>query len=191
MLSKVKDVRQYITRFVMKDKLDYNKIYTLFEKDPEYYSLLKKMLKLKKIDISPSPNNSKRKTKDPKENHNKRKVVNDENQPIIARSSSPRYKKKSSYESPTKCSNPNAKRTITLEENYSQTKIYQKGTIVSGSNNISNKGNDITKAISNKSLASSSNNGSSQKPQEKAVVYNYETNPFQTTNKPTSIKVEQ
>lgn len=83
MLSKVKDVRQYITRFVVKDKLDYNKIYTLFEKDPEYYSLLKKMLRLKKINISPSPNSTKRKAKDPKENHHKRRKVNDENQPII------------------------------------------------------------------------------------------------------------
>jgi hypothetical protein len=82
MLSKVKDVRQYIKRFIVKDKLNYGKVYALFEKDPEYYPLLKKMLKLKKVNVSPSPGKPGKETKKLKDKHHKKKKVNDENQPI-------------------------------------------------------------------------------------------------------------
>jgi hypothetical protein len=84
MLSKVKDVRQYIKRFIVKDKLNYEKVYALFEKDPEYYPLLQKMLKLKKINVSPSPGKPGKETKKSKDKRHKKKKVNDENQPITA-----------------------------------------------------------------------------------------------------------
>lgn len=99
------------------------------------------------------------------------------------------YKNQRSYESPTRNCKTKPKTTITLEENYSQTKNYHKGKLVSSHN--ANKVHDISRPIPNKSLTTSSNNDSSQEVHEKAVIYNYDTNPFQASNKPTSVKVEQ
>ena len=89
---------------------------------------------------------------------------------------------KSSYESPCKSkSKAKATRIITLEENYSQTKRFQKGTLVCS--NTKDSDNQI-RPTPNKSETSL---GSTQKkPGKKQVVERV----FQQT-KPTSVKVEQ
>lgn len=93
--------------------------------------------------------------------------------------------KQISYESPVRVKKAVTSKIITLEENYSQSKNYQKGTIHSITN-IS-KVNDCLKPTP----AKSSVGGSHQKSCMKAKVVTYDPNPLQTNNKPTSVKVEQ
>ena len=141
MLSKVGDVRKYITKMVKKDKIDYDILYSLFEKKAEFQNFLRKIVEIKGCGVL-SP---KRQAKSPIESANSRS--NKENRPVTAnKPHSPPNKypishnyrrkrdrpkkmiKKNSYESPKK-KKPNKKTIITLEENYSQSKTYQKGNL--------------------------------------------------------------
>ena len=96
---------------------------------------------------------------------------------------------KSSYESPNK-RNGHAKKTITIEQNYSQTKKFKKGTLESVNKNKRKQQIKPTPSTNNESI---SNLGSVHKKAKKKAIVSSEAdpNPFQACNKPMSIKVEQ
>ena len=78
MLSEVKDVRSYIKKIVVKDRINYDIVFSLFQKNPVYHQTLKTMWKIKNQIMTPSPKKSKKKMlKDSKVNkENKSKVAN-------------------------------------------------------------------------------------------------------------------
>jgi hypothetical protein len=98
---------------------------------------------------------------------------------------------RSSYESPRKRNKKNGiTTTITLEENYSQSKQYQKGTLHSNGQQSNNK--DSLRPTPCKSISSDSCMDLNQKSNEKAQkVYENDQNPLMKSGKPTSVKLEQ
>lgn len=67
-LSKVGDVRKYIKRFVKKDRIDYESLFSAFEKKPDLHHYIRKILGIKRAPLSP-----KRHAKSPKDRMNSKR----------------------------------------------------------------------------------------------------------------------
>ncbi|CAI2379727.1 unnamed protein product [Moneuplotes crassus] len=194
MLSKVEDIPRYIKRFVKKDKIDYDTLYSLFDKKPEFRNFVRKIYEIKgsslslKRQLNPQP--EQRSLKRDQENRNI--TANEKHNPSKRKKRENKTKmfKKNSYESPKK-TKLNQNKIITIEENYSQTKTYQKGNIDSVKREGRHRENECqpTPSKSNSSLSNSHHKKS--KKGGLGLSSRKNSNPFQTCHKPTSVKVEQ
>ncbi|CAI2384171.1 unnamed protein product [Moneuplotes crassus] len=192
-LSKVGDVRKRIKRFVKKDRIDYESLFSAFEKKPDLHHFVRKILGIKRAPFSP-----RRHAKSPKDNLDSKR--DKENRNITSNdpeSSSKKKKaakkkmiKKNSYESPKKTKRSKNK-VITLEENYSQTKTYQKGNLDSIKREGRQRDHDSRQTPSKTNSSCNDSTLKKAKRPEQIVLSRKDSNPSQTCHKPTSIKVEQ
>lgn len=188
LLAKVKDVRPYISKIVQKDRICYDRVIKIFERRSEWTKALQALSSLYPVvhragEIQPK---QARRIKKEYAEHNENVNMTTKNIEVEQPRSPEKVLKKTTdpYQSPPK----KYTNTITLEENYSQTKRYEKGTIFWGAGTFQSQ--DSFKPTPNKSNAGGSKYASTEKPGKKAEVVQ-EANPMQRENKPTSVKVEQ